>query len=41
MKIARIGDLEIAGAEMSLSNESTCRPKALRRTVISIPPKVS
>ncbi len=26
---------------MSLSNESTWRPKALRRTVMSIPPKVS
>ena len=25
----------------SVSNESICRPKAFRRTVISIPPKVS
>ena len=31
----------IPASVMSLSNESTCRPNALRRTVMSMPPNVS
>src|SRR5262249_44062533 len=35
------GGLAIPSRRMSLSNESTWRPNALRRTVIAIPPRVS
>src|SRR6185437_12490171 len=35
------GGLAIPSRQMSLSNESTWRPNALRRTVIAIPPRVS
>src|SRR5919112_4748339 len=40
MKTARTGSPSTPATCRSSSKESTCRPKALRRTVMSMPPKV-
>ena len=40
MNTARTGSPSTPSIATSSSKESTCRPKALRRTVMSMPPKV-
>ncbi len=41
MNVARTGGAPNAGTSSPVSNESTCDPKALRRTRIARPPKDS